>query len=338
VATVAEALKAAGYVTASIGKWHLGRGAETGPEGQGFDVNIAGNRAGMTRRHFSPYNLENLVDGPEGEYLTDRLTDEALKFIDANKSRPFFLYLSHYAVHTPIQAKKAMVEKYTNKAPDGGQKNPTFAAMVESVDQSVGRIRDNTVVFFFSDNGGVFGITSMEPLRGGKGTLYEGGIREPMIVRWPGRSKSGSVCDVPVIGIDFYPTMLEIAGVPKPAGHILDGESIVPLLKGERTLKRKAIFWHFPAYLQRNYGWKETWRTTPAGVVRQGDWKLIEYFEDGRLELYNLKDDIGEKNNLAQKMPDKTRQLQELLKRWRESINAPVPTQLNPKYNPGAEP
>ncbi|HUW18835.1 MAG TPA: sulfatase [Sedimentisphaerales bacterium] len=345
VVTVAEALKSAGYVTASIGKWHLGRGAETGPEGQGFDVSIAGGRTGATRRHFSPYSLDNLTDGPEGEYLADRLTDEALRFIETNKDRPFFLYLPHYAVHTPLQAKKAMIDKYTNKAPDGGQKNPTFAAMVESVDQSVGRVmkridelglRDNTVVFFFSDNGGVFGITSMEPLRGGKGMLYEGGIREPMIVRWPGRFKAGSVCDVPVIGIDFYPTMLEIAGAPKPEGHILDGESIVPLLRGTQSLKREAIFWHLPAYLPANYGWKETWRTTPAGAMRQGDWKLIEYFEDGRLELYNLKDDISERNNLAQRMPDKTRELHELLKKWRKSVNAPVPTELNPAYNPEA--
>jgi arylsulfatase A-like enzyme len=344
VMTIAEALKPAGYVTASIGKWHLGKGTETGPEGQGFDVSIAGNRAGMTRRHFSPYSLANLSDGPEGEYLTDRLTDESLKFIETNRDKPFFLYLSHYAVHTPIQAKEAMIDKYRNKEPHGGQKNPTFAAMVESVDQSVGRVmkrldelglRDNTVVIFFSDNGGVFGITSMEPLRGGKGTLYEGGIREPMIVRWPGKTRPGSVCDVPVIGIDFYPTMLEIAGAPKPAGQVLDGESIVPLLKGDKGLKRDAIFWHFPAYLQRNYGWKETWRTTPAGVVRRGDWKLIEYFEDGRLELYNLKEDIGEQNNLAQKMPDKTRQLHERLKQWRRSVSAPVPTELNPAYSPG---
>ncbi|MHC4300469.1 MAG: sulfatase, partial [Planctomycetota bacterium] len=345
VVTIAEALKSAGYVTASIGKWHLGKGSESGPEGQGFDVSIGGNRAGMTRRHFSPYRLANLTDGPEGEYLTDRLTDESLKFIEANRDKPFFLYLSHYAVHTPIQAKEAMIDKYKNKQPHGGQNNPTFAAMVESVDQSVGRVmkrldelglRDNTVVIFFSDNGGVFGITSMEPLRGGKGTLYEGGIREPMIIRWPRKVKGGRVCDVPVIGIDFYPTMLDIAGAPKPAGQVLDGESIVPLLKGKRTLERDAIFWHFPAYLQRNYGWKETWRTTPAGVVRRGDWKLIEYFEDGRLELYNLKDDIGEQNNLAQKMPDKTKQLHERLKQWRRSVNAPVPTELNPAYNPNA--
>ncbi|MHC4659281.1 MAG: sulfatase-like hydrolase/transferase [Planctomycetota bacterium] len=343
VVTIAEALKPAGYVTASIGKWHLGRGAETGPEGQGFDVNIAGNRAGMTRRHFSPYRLENLTDGPKGEYLTDRLTDEAINFIEANKSRPFFLYLSHYAVHTPIQAKKAMIDKYMNKTPSGGQKNPTFAAMVESVDQSVGRIMtrldelgltDNTVVFFFSDNGGVVGITSMEPLRGGKGMLYEGGIRVPLVVRSPGRIKPGS-CDTPVIGTDFYPTILEMAGVPKPKGHVLDGESIIPLLKGGNNLKRDAIFWHFPAYLQRNYGWKETWRTTPAGAVRQGHWKLIEYFEDGALELYNLKDDIAEQNNLAEKMPEKTNQLHKLLKSWRKSVNAPVPTEPNPRYNPG---
>jgi len=178
------------------------------------------------------------------------------------------------------------------------------------------------------------GITSNQPLRGGKGMLYEGGIREPMIVRWPGKAGPGSVCDVPVIGIDFYPTILEIAGVPKPKGHILDGESIVPLLKGGRNIRRKAIFWHFPAYLQANYGWKGTWRTTPSGAVRRGDWKLIEFFEDGTLELYNLKHDIGEQNNLAQKMPEKTRQLRDLLKNWRESVNAPVPSELNPRYNP----
>jgi arylsulfatase A-like enzyme len=346
VVTVAEALKSAGYVTGSIGKWHLGMGADTGPEGQGFDVSIAGGRTGSTRRHFSPYSLDNLPDGPEGEYLTDRLTDEAFKFIETNRDKPFFLYLSHYAVHTPIQAKKAMIDKYKDKEPDGGQSNPAFAAMVESVDQCVGRVtkrldelglRDNTVVFFFSDNGGVFGITSMAPLRGGKGTLYEGGIREPMIVRWPGKAKGGTVCDVPVIGIDFYPTMLDIAGAPKPAGQVFDGESIVPLLRGDKALKRDAIFWHFPAYLQRNYGWKETWRTTPAGVVRRGDWKLIEYFEDGRLELYNLKEDIGEQNNLAQKMPEKAGELHELLKRWRKSVNAPVPTELNPAYKPEGE-
>jgi arylsulfatase A-like enzyme len=343
VVTIAEALKPAGYVSASIGKWHLGKGERNSPVAQGFDVNIAGNRRGSTRRHFSPYSLENLADGPDGEYLTDRLTDEAIKFIETNRDRPFFLYLPHYAVHTPIQAKESIIAKYENKQPTGGQNNPKYAAMIESTDQGVARImqkldelglREDTVVVFFSDNGGVVGITSMEPLRGGKGMLYEGGVRVPLIVRWPGKTKPGSVCDVPVIGIDFYPTILEIAGAPKRKDHVLDGESIVPLLKGRSGLGRKAIFWHFPAYLQGNYGWKETWRTTPAGAVRKGRWKLIEYFEDGRLELYNLKQDIRESNNLASTMPKKIAQLHALLRKWRKSVDAPVPTEPNPEYDP----
>lgn len=333
VVTIAEALKPAGYVSASIGKWHLGKDPQHGPVGQGFDVEFQRDHKGGHFNH-------------AGEYLTDRLTDKAIDFIERNKHNPFFLYLAHHAVHTPIQAKKETIEKYKNKQASHGQDNPTYAAMIESVDQGVGRIMDkldslgltdNTVVFFFSDNGGVVGITSMKPLRGGKGMLYEGGIRVPLIVRWPGRIKPRSICDVPAIGIDFYPTILEMAGAPKPSGQVLDGESIIPLLKGQSTLKRKAIFWHFPAYLQANYGWKGIWRTTPAGAVRQGDWKLIEYFEDGTLELYHLKNDIGEQNNLAQEMPKKTKQLHGLLKNWRKSVNAPVPTKRNPKYNPDAK-
>jgi arylsulfatase A-like enzyme len=214
--------------------------------------------------------------------------------------------------------------------------------MIETLDKNVGRLiaklnelklADNTIVVFFSDNGGVLNHSSMGPLRGCKGTLYEGGVREPMAVRWPGNVKPGSLCDEPVMAIDFYPTFLELAGAPKP-DQILDGMSIVPLLKGKKKLKRKAIFWHFPAYLQGNYGYPGRWRTTPAGAVRAGNWKLIEYFEDGRLELYNLKKDIGEKDNLAQKNPKKTKKMHRLLKQWRESVKAPVPTKLNPEYKP----
>ena len=333
VVTVVEALKGAGYVCGHFGKWHLGEGAQFAPASRGFDVEFQRDHKGGHFNH-------------TGEYLTDRLTDKAIDFMEKYKDKPFFVYLSHHAVHTPIQAKKEMIEKYQRKQGSGGQNNPTYAAMIESVDQSVGRVvgkldelglADNTIVFFFSDNGGVIGITSMKPLRGGKGMLYEGGIRVPLIVRWPGKIKPGSICDVPVSGIDFYPTMLEMAGAPKPSGQVLDGESIVPLLTQSGTLKRKAIFWHFPAYLQANYGWKGIWRTTPAGAVRQGNWKLIEYFEDDTLELYNLKNDIGEQNNLAQEMPKKTKQLHDLLKNWRKSLNAPVPTKRNPKYNPEAE-
>jgi len=343
VVTLAEALKPAGYVCASMGKWHLGGADETKPTGQGFDVNVGGNAAGHPRSYFSPYRNRDLPDGPKGEYLTDRLTDEALKFIEANRDRPFFLYLPHYAVHTPIQAKAEMIAKYKAKKPDGGQKNPAYAAMIESTDQGVGRIMakldelklaDETVVVFFSDNGGHGQVTSMAPLRGSKGMLYEGGIREPMIVRWPGKVAAGSRCETAVIGVDFYPTFLEIAGAPVPKGKVLDGESLVGLMTRGKPLKRKAIFWHFPCYLQA-YG-PGRWRTTPAGAVQQGDFKLLEFFEDGRLELYNLKEDIGESQDLAAKMPDKTQELHALLKAWRKRLGAPVPTQRNPDYDPSA--
>ena len=350
ITTIAEALKPAGYFSASMGKWHLGNDPGHGPVGQGFDLNVGGYEAGHPRSYFSPYKNPELKDGPKGEYLTDRLTDEALKFIEANRDKPFFLYLPHYAVHTPIRAKKDMIAKYKAKQPSNGQGNPIYAAMIESTDQGVGRIMarldelgltDETIVIFSSDNGGVGGykelgikggeITSNAPLRGGKGMLYEGGIRVPMFVRWPGVVRPGSRCDAPVITVDFYPTLLEMAGAHRPSGQALDGLSIVPLLKGTGSLKRKAIFWHFPAYLQGSGG---TWRTTPAGAVRQGKWKLLEFFENGRLELYNLERDIGEKNNLARISPKKTKELHNLLRNWRKSVNATVPTQLNPKYEP----
>jgi len=331
VVTIPEALGQGGYASACIGKWHLGGKSPYRPVDRGFDVAFERNHRG----HFSK----------EGEYLTDRLTDEAIKFIEANKSGPFFLYLPHHAVHTPIQAKEQLIEKYKKKEPDDIHNNPTYAAMIESVDQNVGRLmakldelglRDNTVVFFFSDNGGYANATSMVPLRGSKGMLYEGGIRVPMIVRRPGVTSPGGVCEEPVIGIDFYPTMLEMAGVPEPSGHTLDGRSIVPLLKGGRTLNRKAIFWHFPAYLEAYNDKQWPWRTTPAGAVRQGDFKLIEYFEDGKIELYNLKDDLGEKNDLAGTMPGKAKELHRTLIEWRRSVNAPVPTEKNPQYDPAA--
>ena len=350
IITLAEALRPAGYRSASMGKWHLGVDPDSGPVAQGFDVNVAGNHAGSPSSYFSPYRNKNLPDGPKGEYLTDRLTEEALAFIEANRARPFFLYLPHYAVHTPIQAKQELVAKYKKKRPDGGQGNPEYAAMIESVDQGVGALlakldqlglADNTVVVFFSDNGGVGGyrelgiaggeITSNRPLRGGKGMLYEGGIREPTIVRWPAKVKAGTRCATPVIGLDFYPTFLEIAGAEKKPGQILDGESLVPLLTGTGTLKRDAIFWHFPAYLQ---GGKGTWRTTPCGVIRSGGWKLIEFFEDNRLELYNLADDIGEAADLAEKMPEKAKELHDRLVAWRKAVNAPVPTEKNPQFDP----
>jgi len=346
IVTIAEAIKPAGYVSASIGKWHLGNDPELGPVGQGFDVNVGGYSAGHpVKGYFVPYNNPELPDGPQGEYLTDRLTDEALNFIEANKNQPFFLYLPHYAVHTPLQAKAEIIEKYKEKPGSNGQNNPKYAAMIESTDEGVGRILDkldelglaeDTIVFFFSDNGGVKNITSNEPLRGGKGMLYEGGIREPMAVRWPGVVEPGTTCDTPVIGVDLYPTIVRMTGARRPRGKLLDGVSIVPLLMGQSDLEREAIFWHFPAYLQgKAEGARDPhFRTRPAGAVRVGDFKLIEYFEDGDLELYNLADDISEQNNLVDSMPEKATELHQIMLAWRKEVNAPVPTELNPEYDP----
>ncbi|MBN1672346.1 MAG: sulfatase [Kiritimatiellae bacterium] len=362
--TPAEALKAAGYATFHGGKWHLGSGAETGPLGQGFDVNIGGFAAGSPPGgYFAPWSREapNLADAPAGTHLCDFVTDRALDFLAQHKTDPFFMYLAYYDVHTPLQAKPKLVQKYKQKlaanrarGTDTQHDHPVYAAMIENTDANIGRVLrkleelnlvDNTVVVFFSDNGGYGGATNMRPLRGCKGMLYEGGIREPLVVRWPGRVKPGTTCDVPVISIDFYPTFLELAGVPQPETQVLDGTSLVPLLTGRADrLAREALFWHFPCYLQGLPGGfkadahKPPWRTTPCGAVRKGRWKLIEYFEDGALELYDLETDIGEKQNLAAQMPDKTAELHEWMKTWRRQLNAPVPDQPNPEYDPNAKP
>jgi arylsulfatase A-like enzyme len=355
--TIAESLKEAGYATCFIGKWHLGD-KPYWPEQQGFDVNIGGTRSGMPRNYFWPQWRGNPpIEGRPGEYLTDRLTDEALKFLEAKEDKPFLLYLSHYAVHTPLQSKKDLVAKYKDKAkklplpggprflPEGKrqarqvQDHAVYAGMVQSVDESIGRVMkkledlgvaDNTVVIFMSDNGGLStsegSPTANVPLRAGKGWLYEGGIREPMIIKWPGVVKPESVCSEPVTSTDFYPTMLEMAGLPlKPKQHI-DGVSLVPLLKGKEKLKRKTIFWHYPHY--GNQG------GSPGGAVRIGDYKLIEFYEDNRVELYNLKTDIGEKKNLAAKMPGTAARLHKILKTWRKDVDAKMPTP-NPEYDPG---
>jgi arylsulfatase A len=346
--TLADALKPLGYTSASIGKWHLG-GKPYYPEKHGFDLNIAGNEWGQPPAYFYPYkrgangpSIPGLEEGKGGEYLTDRLTDEAEKFVEKNRDRPFFLYFAHYAVHIPLQAKKDVIEKYRNKAKPGDpQNNPIYGAMVESVDDSVGRllkklddlkIADRTIVFFFSDNGGLSvkegpdtPSTSNAPLRAGKGCVYEGGVREPMMVRWPGVVKPGGVCDVPVSSIDFYPTILDMAGAAVDPKRVVDGVSLVPLLRQSGDLKRDALYWHYPHY--SNQGGK------PSGAVRQGDYKLIEFYEDGKRELYNLKEDVGETNDLAEKMPEKAKELYEKLKGWRAAVDAQMPTP-NPDYQP----
>jgi arylsulfatase A-like enzyme len=345
--TMAEALKSAGYTTATMGKWHLGKDPTT----QGFDVNIAGREWGSPSGggYHSPYRYPNLENDQPGEYLTDRLGQEACRFIEEHYQKPFFLYLTHYAVHTPIQGKVDLVAKYRSKAPGEHHKNPAYAAMIESVDDCIAtvlakledlQLSDKTIVIFFSDNGGHAGATSNHPLRGAKGMLYEGGIREPMIVHWPGVTQPGTLCHEPVIGIDFYPTLLEMTRTTAPPGYQLDGLSLVPLLKDPHSkLSRTAIFWHFPCYLQGSGGRdaERPFRTTPAGAIRMGDWKLIEYFEDGGFELFNLREDLGETQNLAEQHPEIREELHNELVNWRKRVDAPVPTTPNPKYDPAAK-
>ncbi len=345
--TIAQQLKAAGYATAMFGKWHLGQDQAHHPASRGFDEAIV-----SMGQHFN-FETSPKTPYPEGTYLADFLTDKAVDFIKRKKDGPFFLYLPHFGVHAPHEAKKELIAKFAPKPAAGGHRNPTYAAMIYSVDESVGRVMktldelglaENTVVIFSGDNGGVGGyvreglkqsgdVTDNAPLRSGKGSLYEGGTRDPFIVRWPGVTKPGSSCDVPTIHVDVFPTFLEIAGAAKPA-QPLDGESLVKLFRNpEANLQREAIYQHFPGYLGAGAG---AWRTTPVGVIEAGDWKLMEFFEDGRLELYNLRDDLGETKNLAQTMPDKTKELHAKLLAWREQIKAPMPTPN--KADPTAKP
>jgi len=359
--TIAEALKEAGYATGYVGKWHLAtRGTadrrQYYPDRQGFDINIAGDNSGSPPTYFYPYvkgkrSLETMPPGGrEGEYLTDRLTDEALKFLDASKERPFLLYLSHYGVHTPLESKSDLAGQYEAKAkglpaPEGPRIQPVYgpyrtrlvqdhavyAGMVQSVDESVGRVmakleqlglERDTIVIFMSDNGGLStvareGPTCNLPLRAGKGWLYEGGIREPMLIKWPGVVPAGSLCDDVVTSTDFYPTMLEMAGLPLRPGQHVDGVSLAGLLRGTGTLKRQAIYWHYPHYHGSG--------NRPSGAVRAGDFKLIEWYEDNRVELYNLKDDLGERHDLAATRPDKAEELGRMLHAWRNEVGAKMP-------------
>jgi arylsulfatase A-like enzyme len=334
--TLAEALHQAGYTTGMFGKWHLGDDAQHHPSMQGFEEAIS-----SAGRHFN-FNTNPKTDYPDGTYLADFLTDRAVEFIREHRDRPFFLYLTHFAVHSPHDAKEELIERFRPKSPAGGHHDPTYAAMIASVDESVGRVLDlldelqlseNTLVILSSDNGGVGGyeregikggsITDNAPLKGGKGMLYEGGIRVPYIFRWTGTVGAGEECDVPINSVDLYPTLLEFAGGTPTEGQVLDGTSYAAMLRGERDPgERRPLYWHFPGYLGAGQG---TWRTTPVGAIRTGDWKLLEFFEDGRLELYNLREDIGEQHNLAATDPDRAQALHAELTAWREAIAAPMP-------------
>jgi arylsulfatase A len=345
--TLAEFLATAGYASASIGKWHLGGDGHL-PTDQGFSLNVAGSERGSPPSYFWPYarasqpqhNLTHLAEsGREGEYLTDRLAEEAARFIAAHRDRPFFLYLPHFAVHTPIQARPDLVARYEAEVrPDRPQHNPHYAAMLESLDQAVGRvvaaldeagIAEQTIVIFTSDNGGLSveegqrtPATSNAPLREGKGYFYEGGIRVPLIVRWPGVVAPESLCPTAVSSIDLFPTVLDAAGVEVNSGQPIDGLSLVPLLTQTGKLDREALYWHYPHY--SNQG------GAPAGAVRRGDMKLIEDYEDVHVELYNLRDDLSEMRDMAQAMPDEARALRDLLHGWRRGVGARMPTAKAP--------
>ena len=353
--TFANQLKAAGYATGMFGKWHLGSTPDYHPSKRGFDEAIE-----SSGKHFD-FETTPKTPYPKGQYLAYFLTDKAVDFIQRNQAKPFLLYLPHFGVHSPFQAKAELVAKFKGKTGVGGHNSPTYAAMLASVDESVGRVMakleelklaDNTVIIFASDNGGVGGyyrpdglirepgtegkgkkakaaddedgggITDNTPLRSGKGSLYEGGVRVPFIVRWPGKVAAGSALGTPTAHVDLFPTLLELSGAAKPR-QVLDGESLLPLMLGKAsTLKREAIFQHFPGYLGSGAG---KWRTTPVSLIQMGDWKLMEYLEDGHLELYNLKDDLGETKNLATTNPDKAKELHARLMAWRQETGALMP-------------
>ncbi|MDP8246065.1 MAG: sulfatase [Candidatus Hinthialibacter antarcticus] len=332
--TIAEALKPHGYTSASIGKWHLG-GEKFYPESQGFDLNIAGTHRGQPPRYFAPYKIPTLEEGPDGEYLTDRMAQEAVQFIESNKDNPFFLYLPLFAVHTPIQGKKNYTDKYKeNIKPWSDQRDPQYAAMVNSVDDAVGSVlqtldrlnlTDDTLVIFTGDNGGLVPKTNNSPLRMGKGSPYEGGTRVPLMIRWPGKVRAGSVTDVPAISADFFPTVMSALDIDSPVKENIDGVDLLPVLTESGSVNREALYWHYPHYHPGG--------STPYGAIRKGDWKLLEFFEDGRLELYNLKNDLSEKFNLANLNIQKRDELHQQLVEWRQSVNAQMPTS-NPNYKP----
>ena len=331
--TIAELLLDQGYHTAIFGKWQLSKPVNGNLRDYGFETCMGVN--GGTSSYFFPYKLPGLEQGSKGEYLTDRLTMEACKFMEENKKNPFFIYLSHYAVHTPLHAKPELLEKYRKKAASSGQNNPIYAAMVESLDNSIGLVltkieelglADRTIVIFTSDNGGLdhyfnnIHVTSNYPLRGEKGKIYEGGIRVPLMIRWPGITSAGSTCNVPVTIEDYYPTIAEMSG-SRITTELLDnqdGKSFAALLRSESMEQDRALYWHYPHYHDR-------FKPDPVGAIREGDWKLIEFFDPWRLELYNLSDDIGEQNNLAEKYPDKVLIMQKKLIAWRKRVGADMP-------------
>lgn len=354
--TLAEALRAEGYRTATVGKWHLEPTGEADeddyiPEKHGFEINVAGNEWGQPPSYHYPYRREGSdrtlgpmpPGGEEGEFLTDRLTDEALKIVEGWADEPFFLYLPYYTVHTPIEALDADAAPFEARIKEGmTHTDAKYAGMLAALDRSVGRIRarleelgiaDNTVILLTGDNGGLDRHdtgrpTENRPLRDGKGSAYEGGVRVPAIVHWPGVTRAGSISDEPIITIDYYPTVLDIVGIDGDVEHnsLVDGVSLTGVLRDpSETLARAELYWHYPHY--------HSMGATPYSAIRDGDYRLVEFYEDGRAELYNLAADIGEENDLAADMPEKVSELTAKLNAWRERVGAqpPVP---NPAYKP----
>ncbi len=343
VVSLAELLKQRGYKTVHLGKWHLGR------DGQGFDQNNVDGRGAGLKKDQRFYGNEDVAQW---------LTDAAVKYINESKDDPFFLYLNHYDVHVPINARKNVVAKYQKKlaSKDWSRDwNPVYAAMIEAVDTSVGRVwqalkdkglSENTLIIFTSDNGGFGGATSNAPLKGSKGGFNEGGIRVPTCMSWSGTITPGTVCDTPVTGVDYFPTFAELADapLPDPNEQPLDGVSLVPLIHG-RTIPERPIYWHYPLYLSGRVAVRPIfgtnrmyWRATPCSVVRKGDWKLMQFFETDSVELYNVNEDIGETTDLASSHSEKASELLTMLKKWQVDTDADIPTTLNPDFDPTSKP
>lgn len=343
--TLGELFQQAGYRTCIAGKWHL----SDDPTEHGFDVNFGGNAAGHPKSYFSPYHNPALPDGAPGEHLPERLSREVSHWIEGHAESPFFVYLPFYSVHTPIQARPDLIDRYRDQPPHNGHSNPQYAAMLEAMDTAVGdvlatldrlQLSDRTLVIFTSDNGPHGGVSKATPLRGSKGMFYEGGIRVPWIVRYPGAIPAGQQVEQPVHQVDLFPTLAAFVGAELPE-QPLDGVDVLPAMRGE-PMPPRALFWHFPCYLQ-GYGsnnegarYAKHWRTTPCAVIREGDWKLIEYFEEagtpGALELYNLETDPAESENLASGNPELCDRLLQELHRWQRRSEAPVPREPNPQY------
>ncbi|WP_281614752.1 sulfatase [Flammeovirga sp. SubArs3] len=341
---IPQVLQKNGYTTCHAGKWHV----DDDPTGFGFDYNFGGGKNGHPISYYPPYkNVKSLEE--EGDmYLTDLLTKKSIGFIE-EAEKPFFLYFSTYAIHTPINPVRSLIPKYRAKEKDGGHKNVNYATMIENLDRNIGLlieslkekgVYENTLIIFTSDNGGLHGITDQKPLRAGKGSYYEGGIREPFFFVWPNKLKKPRTSDVQITNMDIYPTILAAAGIKDHQGN-LDGDDLLPVLKSKNKKLERTLFWHFPIYLQA-YVMKgfvpehrdPLFRTRPGSAMRKGNWKLHYYFEDKGVELYDLASDLGEQNNIASQHPEVVKELMAELEQWWKETNAPIPTELNPKYQP----